>query len=474
MPKKATATVSELSSARAKRGLEERELIEAWLHDNGIRRVRVGGFDIDGLFRGKVISTEKLLSCLDGGFGFCDVIFGWDLGDQLLDNLQVTGWHTGYPDALARIDPATRRVLPWDPGTGMLIVDFYDRQTGAPLPVCPRQTLKRVLERAATRHASKVLAGFEYEFFFFRETPESMRAKGYRGLQTLSPGMFGYSVLRASENAALFNQIFDALGEAGIPLEGMHTETGPGVYECAIRYSDALEAADRAALFKTVVKEIAFRHGVTACFMAKWNAELPGSSGHVHLSLWDEQGKVNRFATTGGAVEFSPAGRQFVGGMLAGCADYLPLVAPTINSYKRLVPNTWAPTTVTWGVENRTTTIRVIPGGTKATRVEFRLPGADSNPYLALAAGVAMGLQGWERGDTVPDVVAANAYAESAAAPLPASLAEATERFAASERVREALGDTFVDHFAATRRWEVQLYRRAVTDWELARYFEAI
>lgn len=466
MPKKATAALAQVPSAPRRIGAEAQ--VRAWLEEHEIRRVRVGGFDLDGIFRGKLISTDKLLGALDGGFGFCDVIFGWDSGDRLLDGLETTGWHTGYPDAKARIDPQTRRVIPWDAGTGLLLVDFEHPHTGAPLAVCPRQTLKRVLARAA-KHGCAVKAGFEFEFFFFRETPESLRAKQYRNLTTLSPGMFGYSVLRASEHAELVNHIFDSLAAADIDLEGMHTETGPGVYECAIHYTDGLEAADRAAIFKTAVKEIAFRHGLTACFMAKWSAELPGCSGHIHLSLWDERSGKNRFAGPDGV---SADMRRFIGGMLAGLPEMTALVAPTVNSYKRLVANTWAPTTATWGVENRTTAVRVIPGGPAATRLEFRLPGADANPYLALAAAVGMGLQGWERGDATPEPVAANGYEARDAVALPASLAEAAERFAASERAAELLGATFVKHYAATRRWEADQYRSAVTDWELARYFE--
>jgi glutamine synthetase len=457
------ALVTELPPRRAESPGED---ARRWLAENGVRRVRVGAFDLDGILRGKVVSLDKLLGALEGGFGFCDVVFGWDCADQLLDGLAVTGWHTGYPDALARIDPASRRLVPWDPGTAFFLADFWERGGGAPLAVCPRQTLKRVLARAEAA-GLRVSAGFEYEFFFFRETPASLRAKRYRGLETLSPGMFGYSVLRAAEHAPLVNEIFDSLAAADLDLEGMHTETGPGVYECAIRYTGALAAADRAALFKTSVKEIARRHGLTACFMAKWSAELPGTSGHVHLSVCDEQGR-NLFAAGPG---LSAAAGHFTAGLLAGIAEFMPLVAPTVNSYKRLVPNTWAPTRAAWGIENRTAAVRGIPAGEKASRLEFRLPGADANPYLALAAAVALGHAGLEAQAAPPVPVAGNAYA-SGAPELPRSLAEAVERFAASDRARLALGDAFVDHFAATRRWEVELYRRAVTDWELARYFE--
>lgn len=441
-----------------------------WLNQHQVCRVRVGGFDIDGIFRGKLVSCEKFLSALEGGFGFCDVIFGWDSADQLIDGLALTGWHTGYPDALAKIDLSTGRLLPWDSGTALYLVDFWNRRTGEPLSACPRQLLKRVVGELRQRGAV-AKAGFEYEFFFFRETPDSVRAKHYRELQPLSPGMFGYSVLRASEHATLVNRIFDELSAAQIGLEGMHTETGPGVYECAIAYDDALAAADKAALFKTAVKEIARRHGLMACFMAKWNAGLPGCSGHLHLSLWDANQPKNRFAHAGG---ISSDFESFVAGMLLTLPESMVMVAPTVNSYKRTLPNTWAPTTASWGVENRTAAIRAIPGGEKATRLEFRVPGADANPYLVLAAALATGMLGWDERLLPPAPVTKNAYVTEGIARLPQTLEAAVDAFAKSERMRVLLGDAFVEHFAKTRAWEVSAFYRAVTDWELARYFECI
>ncbi len=443
--------------------------IRAWLAEHHVRRIRLGGFDIDGILRGKIVSTAKFLSVLEDGFGFCDVIFGWDSADTLIDGLEFTGWHTGYPDTLARIDLDTRRLLPWDEGTAFFLADFWDPKTGEPLSVCPRQVLKRVLG-LLHKEGATAKVGFEYEFFVFRETPQSLRAKGFRNLETLSPGMFGYSLLRAGEHAEFVNRLFDELAGAGIELEGLHTETGPGVYEAAIRYDDALAAADKAALFKACVKELARRQGLTACFMAKWNPELPGCSGHIHLSVWDAAVRRNRFRQgADGSADLD----RFVGGMVAGMRDYLALVAPTVNSYKRLVENTWAPTAATWGEENRTTAVRLIPSATASSRLEFRLPGADANPYLALAAAVAMGIEGWRERLEPPAPTRGSAYGSSAVLEFPRSLAAAAEQLRASESACAMLGDAFVDHFAATRLWECRQYARSVTDWELARYFES-
>jgi glutamine synthetase len=317
-----------------------------------------------------------------------------------------------------------------------------------------------------------VKASLEYEYFFFREDPLSARQKRYRDMTPLSPGMFGYSFLRASAHSELAHAILDASRTFGIELEGFHTETGPGVYETAIRYDEALRAADHAALFKTLVKIVARKQGLLATFMAKWNANLPGSSGHIHQSLSDRQGKKNLFFARNSGGPMSRLMRHYMAGQLSLMGEFAVMFCPTVNSYKRTVPGTWAPVNVTWGLDNRTTALRAICSGAKSTRVEHRLPGADANPHLSLAASLASGLYGIERGLELP-APATNAYQTKAPA-LPRSLEEATALFRASAAARKIFGEEFVDHYAATRDWEVRQFRRAVTDWELERYFEII
>jgi glutamine synthetase len=423
-----------------------------------IQRVKVGAFDIDCTLRGKYISLDKFWSAAESGTGFCDVIFGWDIGDVLYDNAKVTGWHTGFPDATAHIDLNTFRTIPWEPGTAFFLLDFVNVAA-----IAPRQVLQRVIEKAG-EYESYFSA--EYEFFFFRETPQSLRQKNYRNLTTLSPGSFGYSVLRASENRELVVQLFDQLAEFNLAVEGFHTETGPGVYEAAIAVDGALAAADKAALFKTAVKEIAFRHGLIPTFMAKWNPDLPGSSGHLHQSLWDKDHKKNLFEGT------SPLMKSYIAGLVANLPELAAIFCPTINSYKRTVPGAWAPVSSTWGIDNRTTAVRAIPGGAKSTRVELRLTGADINPYLAIAASLAAGLDGIERELPLP-AATVNAYTGDAP-PLPRTLSEAATLFRQSQVARRWLGDEFVEHYAGTREWESRQFEKAVTDWELARYFESI
>lgn len=440
-----------------------------------INKVKIGGFDIDGVLRGKYISLDKFWPSVDSGLGFCDVIFGWDSGDVLYDNVQLTGWHTGYPDTVARIDLDTFRVIPWEPGVAFFLLDFFI-SSKVPLEVSPRQLLRNVVQRARSMGFEPTMSA-EYEYFIFKEDSQSVRTKGYRNMVPLSPGMFGYSVLRTGAFAELANTLMDSLKGFGIPIEGFHTETGPGVYETAIRYDTALAAADKSALFKTAVKQLASRQGLIATFMAKWNMSLPGCGGHLHQSLWDPKSRKNLFSDSRDPDGMSKIMRHYIAGQLELMAEMAALICPTTNSYKRLVPNTWAPTTASWGIENRTTALRAIVGpSSKSARVEYRLGGADLNPHIAMAASLAAGLYGIENKMAPPLPCRQNAYTDPVAVsrPLPSSLEEATARLKGSARVRKILGDEFVSHYIATREWEIRQSQRAVTDWELERYFEII
>jgi glutamine synthetase len=445
---------------------------EALTHLDGgdFKAFKVGVFDIDGVLRGKYLSADKLKSALRSGFGFCDVVLGWDSQDQLLDNLAYTGWHTGYPDAAVRLLPATARALPFEPGTLFMLGEFE----GAAEAVCPRGLLRRMVARAFDMGFT-TRAGFEFEFFVFEETPRSVRAKGYRDLTPLSPGSFGYSVLRNSAHAELHLELLNACEAMRLPIEGLHTETGAGVLEAALTVADGLEAADRAALFKTFAKVIAQRRGLMATFMAKWSNDWPGQSGHIHISLGNKAG-VSAFHDPKGAHGMSDTMRWFLGGQQRLMPELLSMIACTVNSYTRLVPGFWAPTSATWGLENRTAALRVIPGGPKSQRIEYRVSAADINPYIALAAALGSGLWGIENRIEPTDPISGDAYAAAPPGDLafPATLGEAAARLKASVMARDWFGAEFVDHYAATRDWEERQFRRAVTSWELDRYFEII
>ncbi|MDD9899526.1 MAG: glutamine synthetase [Alphaproteobacteria bacterium] len=449
------------SVADIKRGIEKA----------GIEYVKVGIFDIDGVMRGKYMKAEKFLSALDNGFGFCNVVFGWDSNDQLYDNVTYTGWHTAYPDAMTRIVPESVRAIPFEDNTLLFLGEFTEEAE----TVCPRGLLRRVLKRAADM-GYDATAACEFEFFMFDETPDSVREKNYQNMKNITPGFFGYSMLRAGVHAEFYHDLLNMCRDMRFPLEGLHTETGPGVLEAALLYTDALEAADRAALFKTFTKILAQRRGWMANFMAKWSNDWPGQSGHIHISLKDKKTGKSAFHDAGKPHNMSDAMRWFVGGQQALMPELLAMIAPTVNSYSRLVPGFWAPTAATWGVENRTTALRVIPGSEKTQRVEYRIAAADINPHIALAAAIGSGLWGIENRIEPTEAVKGNAYEQNfpSGLQLPATLTEAAGRLRASEPAANLFGKAFTDHYAATREWEEREFRKAITDWELKRYFEII
>jgi len=461
-----------MDASQVKTAEDALRIVEA----RGLDNVKVGIFDIDGVLRGKWLSKEKFNSLATGGMGFCDVILGWDSADELYDpaaGVAVTGWHTGFPDGKVRLLPETCREVPFEfEGKGLLFLLEFDG--GPHAEICPRNLLGRVIAKAKSMGFG-VRGGFEYEFFLFDETPHSVRAKNYQDLTPLTPGMFGYSLLRTSVWAELYTDLLATCRTMGFPIEGLHTETGPGVMEAALSVGDGVDAADRAALFKTFAKVVAQRHKAMATFMAKWSGKYPGQSGHLHLSLTDAKGN-SAFHAPSEPHGISRTMRHFIGGCQALLPEVLGMIAPTINSYTRLIPGFWAPTNATWGIENRTTALRAIPGSAKAQRVEYRVCAADGNPYVSLAAALGSGLWGIEHElePTAPST--GNAY--EAKVPrrfaFPTTLWDAAQRLRASKGARALFGDAFVEHFAATRAWEEREFRKAITDWELKRYFEII
>jgi glutamine synthetase len=447
--------------ADARKIVEERKL----------DHIKVGVFDNDGIMRGKYMGRDKFFSALDKGFGFCDVVLGWDSNDQLYDNVKYTGWHTAYPDAPVRVLPDTCRIVPFEGNMVMFLAEFADKAEA----VCPRAVLRRVLAKADGMGYG-VNAATEFEFFMFKESPESVRAKNFRDLTTMTPGFFGYSVLRSSVHSEFYHQLMQMCTSMRIPLEGLHTETGPGVLEAAIQYCEALEAADRGALFKTYTKILAQRNGMMATFMAKWSKDWPGQSGHIHTSLNRKKGGKSAFHNPKKPHNMSDEMRWYVGGQQKLMPELLAMVASTVNSYSRLIPGFWAPTNATWGVENRTCALRVIPGGASSQRVEYRIAAADINPYLALAVAIGSGLYGIENRIEPDAAVEGNAYEKTfpKSRSLPRTLTEASEWLEKSKAGRALFGDAFVEHFAASREWEDREFRRGITDWELQRYFEII
>lgn len=436
-------------------------------------KVKVGISDIDGVMRGKFMHQDKFFKVLDSEFGFCNVVFGWDMNDKSYDNVEVSGWHTGYPDQSCYLDPGTFRIIPWEDDLPFILGGFCV-EGNTDFPVCPRSLLKKITKDSMDAGYLPLFSQ-EFEWFNYNEKPEDLYQNNFKQLHHLTSGMFGYSILKASEKSEFFHDLWDGMERFGVPLEGLHTETGPGVYEAAIQYTDIAEAADRAFLFKTACKEIGFRHQIIASFMAKPVQDLPGCSGHIHQSLWDSEKNTNLFFDGSDQFHMSDVFKSYLAGQILCLPDLLPMYAPTINSYKRLVEGAWAPTTNTWGVDNRTTAFRVIPGNEKSARLESRVVGSDVNPYLAMAASLASGLYGIKNNLSLElDPTQGNGYEDKGAGLLPKTLIEAALQMKNSPIAVELFGKEFVHHFTKTREWEWREFSKHVTDWETKRYFEII
>lgn len=453
--------------------------------------IKVAGIDADGILRGKIISKKKFMSIVKSGFGFCSVIFGWDMHDKTYPiEQEISNQQNGYKDLLAVVDLASYRRVPWekqgDKPMPFFLVHFADSDTEKAIAPCPRSLLRTVCDDIKKDAVTKALpySGIEFEFFQFRETSDSVDQKGGVDLTPITPGMFGYSLLRLGKNIEYQEEMLRTCSEFDIGLEGWHTETGPGVFETAIGYCPAEQIADKATLFKFVAKTVGGFHNILPSFMAKPKQGLPGNSGHIHVSLLSNDSEQrNLFARTvpdpnpewEDIKYLSDMGRHFLAGVLAGMPDIMPLMAPNINSYKRLVENFWAPVTVSWGLEHRIASIRLISAplaSPKATRFEIRTPGADVHPHYAIAAIFALGMRGIRKklpltippmGTSSPDKFER----------LPRNLRAATEKFMAKDSLaREVLGDSFVDHYGATRLHEAAEWDDAVTNWEVQRYIE--
>lgn len=442
------------------------------LRDADVRTVEFGMPDVDGLLRGKRVPARYFIdSVARKGSAIANILFGWDIQDEMMDGLAFSGWHTGYSDILLKPDLGTLRIAPWEESTATVLCDVT-MPDGAPIEIAPRTVLKRQIERArALGYAFSF--GYELEFYLFRETPTSAAEKGYEQLVPVTPDVFTYGLHRLATIDDIVARIREEMSRYGIPIEAANTEYGPGQLEINMTHSDPLSAADRAVLYKEGVRSIAAQSGCIASFMAKVSGAGAGSSGHVHQSvrsadgaganlLWDEQ-----------AGAPSPLLRQLVAGQLASMAELCLLFCPTVNSYKRRVAQSWAPTTVAWAHDNRTVALRAIAREASTCRVEHRLPGADANPYLVLAAAIAGALHGIEHGLEPSEPLRGDGYAQDAP-PLPATLDDAIEAFERSAIARQAFGDEFVEHFLATRRWERDQFRAAVTDWERRRYFARV
>lgn len=427
--------------------------------------------DMQGRLMGKRVRGDHFVEhCLEHGTHFCTYLLGTDMEMNTPDGFALMNWETGYGDWLARPDWSTLRVIPWLEKTALVLADVADEQSGALIPIAPRSILRRQLERAAALGFTAKMAT-ELEFYLLLETFESAQGKGYHNMQRFGWYNEDYHLLQGTKAEPLYRQLRNQMSEAGVPIECSKGEAAPGQHEVNIHYGDALESADRHALFKHGAKEIALQNGYAVTFMAKPDHTWTGSSGHIHLSLWDVASGHSRFFDPAGSYGVSQTMRHFLGGLMACARELSLLVAGNVNSYKRYAVASWAPVNIVWGRDNRTCGFRVVGHG-QSLRIENRFPGGDTNPYLAYAAMLAAGLWGIERQIEPPAEHRGNGYTAAGAARVPRSLYEAIDAFAESEMAREAFGEDVVAHYLNAARVEQQAYDAAVTTWERERYLE--
>lgn len=446
------------------------KVLEKWVKDGLVDTVVAAGVDMQGRLYGKRCAAKAFLNDLHTGVHTCDCNFGWDIERMLIPNLEFTGWHKGYGDMTSVPDWSTLRLYSWIPKTALVICDTCDHE-GNLVSIAPRTILRKQVDRAKTM-GFNVKAAPEIEFFLFRETLEGSRANDYRDLEPISRYISDYSIFRSSMDEWIIGPMRRALAESNVDIECNKAEWGHGQFEINLVYGDVLEIADRHVIFKHCIREMAALNGIQATFMAKWDSKHSGNGAHVHMSLW--RGDDPAFPDEKGEHRMSTTMRHFLGGMMALCKDLQLFYMPSINSYKRIEDLSFAPSNVTWGGDNRTTSFRVAGHGT-SMRLENRIPGSDANSHLLYAAMIASGLYGIENGiEPVGPFVEANAYALDNPPSLHRNLTQATDAFDASKTARQLFGDDVVNHYAGVARWEIAEFEKYVTDWERRRYFELI
>jgi glutamine synthetase len=425
--------------------------------------------DMQGRLQGKRCHAPYFLEeVVPNGAEGCNYLLAVDVEMNTVGGYAMSSWDRGYGDFVMRPDMDTMRNIPWQPGTALVLADL-EWADGSPVVASPRQILRRQVDRLAERGWTG-LAGTELEFIVFRDTYEEAWGKAYRGLTPANLYNVDYSMLGTARIEPLLRRIRNQMAGAGLKPESAKGECNLGQHEIAFKYSDILTTSDGHVIYKAGAKEIAAQEGMSLTFMAKFD-EREGNSCHIHVSLRDAEG--DPVFTTG--EDGAPDGvfGQFMAGMLATLREMTLFLAPNINSYKRYAEGSFAPTAVTWGHDNRTCSLRVIGHGL-SLRVENRIPGGDVNPYLAIAALVAGGLHGVEKGLTLEPEFVGNAYAAPDLPKVPSTLAEAAALFEHSEIARFALGDDVVDHYSNMARIELAAFESSVTDWERFRGFERL
>lgn len=426
--------------------------------------------DMQGRLVGKRMQASYFLDTAVHETHACNYLLTVDADMEPVPGYKAASWESGYGDFVMKPDMSTLRLLPWMPGTALVICDTLDHD-GNDVEHAPRAILKKQLKRLAAKGMMANTAS-ELEFYLFSETYESAHEKRFHDLKTSSPYIQDYQIFGTSKEEATMRAIRNGLEGAGIPVENSKGEWGAGQEEINIRYAEALDMADRHTILKNGIKEIAHLHGKSVTFMAKWDTEKAGSSCHIHISLWDAAGKTAHFYDDKSKIHgLSEMGQQFLAGQIKYAREATYFLAPNVNSYKRFVNGTFAPTNIVWSNDNRTAGFRLCGHG-KSLRVECRIGGADLNPYLAFAALIASGLEGIEQKLELEPEFKGDAYVGDNVPLLRKNLRDAISDLEKSQMYATTLGKDVVEHYVHTGRWEQQEYDRCVTDWEVARGFE--
>jgi glutamine synthetase len=438
--------------------------------DATIDTVLVALVDMQGRLMGKRFQAEFFLESARHETHGCNYLLATDLEMETVPGYKATSWAAGYGDYVMKPDLATLRPVPWLPGTALVLADVLDHHTHAEVPHSPRAMLKRQIARLHDLGLKAMMAS-ELEFFLFRQSFEELHAAGYRGMEPIAPYNEDYHIFQTSKEEEVMRAIRTGLTAAGVPVENTKGEASPGQEEINVSYAEALAAADTHAVVKNAIKEIAWSKGRAVTFMAKYDSRQAGSSCHIHQSLRGPDG-ASAFHDAGEPHGMSKLMRHYVAGLLAHAGEITYFLAPYVNSYKRFVAGTFAPTRAIWSADNRTAGYRLVGEDTKSVRIECRVGGADLNPYLAYSVLLAAGLAGIERKLELEPEFRGDAYVAARAREIPRTLRDATEALRRSKMLRAALGDEVVEHYVHAARWEQAECDRRVTDWEVARGFE--
>jgi len=424
--------------------------------------------DMQGRLMGKRFHARHFIDTAWEETHCCNYLLATDLEMATPDGYQATSWERGYGDYTMKPDLKSLRLVPWLEGTVMVLCDVLDHHTHAPVPHSPRAVLQAQVARLRDMGYDAMMAT-ELEFFLFAKSLDEIRKEGFRNLEPISGYNEDYHILQTSKEEHILRPVRNHLYTAGIPIENSKGEAEAGQEEINIKYAEALLTADYHTIAKHAIKEIAWQQGHSASFLAKWDHNRVGSSSHIHQSLWKDG--QNAFYDQSDKLGMSALMKNYMAGLLKYAPDSTYFLAPYINSYKRFMKGTFAPTRTIWSVDNRTAGFRLCGEGTKSVRVECRIGGSDLNPYLAIAAQIAAGIAGIEEGLELQPPAQGDVY-KGKTGSIPQTLRDARDKLTRSKMLREAMGDFVIDHYARCAEWEIEEFNRVVTDWEVARGFE--